>query len=255
MTSQKRGFVSFLRSLASWVMVGLVTIALFIPDFFVWIVSPLIDRDKRLTHPIHSLWAKTVLLFSPYMRVRVEGSERLEHGKAYVFVANHQSLADILVVLHLNHPFKFIAKKELFWIPFLGWALSIAGYIPLVRGNPLSGKQATEKARGYLRRGMSVLFFPEGTRSPDGAIHRFKVGAFKIALEEDMSVVPVVINGTRDVIQKGSFMMGRTEEVTIRIGDPIRLSGKDNLTIEGLSEKVRSTMIEALGELRAEQIT
>ena len=94
-------------------------------------------------------------------RVVLIGEDHLKFDGPAVLVANHQSLTDILVVLHMARPFKFIAKKGLFWIPFLGWAMAGAGYIPLVRGDAESGKSVLERARDYLKGGMCVLFFPD----------------------------------------------------------------------------------------------
>lgn len=248
-------FFNLIRSGINWLLVGVVTLILFFPELAAFLVLYPFDRDRKNIHPFVSIWAKTILIVCPLMRVHFEGTHHLRQGATYVLVANHQSIADILAVLHLHHPFKFIAKRELFWIPFLGWALSVAGYIPLIRGDHKSGKEAIQKASGYLERGVSVLLFPEGTRSRDGEIHDFKAGAFKLATELNIPVVPIVIHGTRDLIPRGTRLLGRRVEVVVKIGTPRLPIGKDASSIEAFSENVRSEMITSLNEVRVYAMT
>lgn len=243
-------FFALMRSIVGWFLVAVMTL-IFFP--FVLVVAPvlfLFDRNRKHIHPIISLWAQTILTVLPLMRVRIEGEHHLARNSVYVLTANHQSVADIIAVLHLPHPFKFIAKKELFWIPFLGWSLTLAGYIPLVRGNRLSGKQTVDRAKQYLEAGMSVLFFPEGTRSRDGEIHEFKTGAFKIASELNIPVVPIVIDGTREVIPKGNFVIGSRKEVTVKVGVPLVPFGRSNGDINEFAQQTRRKMIASLEEIR-----
>jgi 1-acyl-sn-glycerol-3-phosphate acyltransferase len=243
--------VNTLRGFISWTLLALVTIIMFIPVFiFSSFLFLFVDRDRKWSHSLVSLWAKLVLVVCPFMRVHMSGLEHLKGSRPYVLVCNHQSLADIIAVLHLPHPFKFIAKKELFWIPFLGWALWVVGYIPLVRGDRFSGRDAVRRAIELLTGGTSVLFFPEGTRSRGGEIGKFKIGAFKIAAEQNLPVVPIVISGTRKVIQKGSFMMGGTTEVTLNVGQPTTPLGTTVRDIEDFSVNVRSNMMARLQSLR-----
>lgn len=250
MNERERPFLDFVRSAASWFLVVLITIGFFLPVAFFALFLLCFDRSKKNIHSLISLWARTILAVCPLMRVRLEGEEQLRQNEAYVFVANHQSLADILAVLHLKHPFKFIAKKELFWIPIFGWALLLAGYIPLVRDDRKSGKKALEQARRYLEQRVSVLFFPEGTRSLDGEIHAFKVGAFKLASELNVPVVPLVIDGTRNLIPKGSPLIGHSVRVSVSVEPPHQPEGRDALSIERLADEVRNKMVERLSTMR-----
>ncbi|MBI1977166.1 MAG: 1-acyl-sn-glycerol-3-phosphate acyltransferase [Candidatus Omnitrophica bacterium] len=253
MSKRKHHSFDVARSLISWSFVGIVTIVFFFPVFLTAVILFPFDRNVKQMHPIASLWAKAILLVCPLMRIHVEGEEHLEHGKTYVLVANHQSLADIITVLHLNHPFKFVAKQELFLIPFMGWALWFAGYIPLIRGDQKSGKEAVKHMSRYLKHGVSILLFPEGTRSRDGEIHDFKVGAFKLAVEEGVPVVPIVIQGTRDLIPKGSLVIGDRVEVTMKVGKPRLSSQKEPGSIESFCRETRTEMIETLKKLRTQR--
>ncbi len=248
-------FFAWIRSIAGWFLVAVATL-IFFP--FVLIIVPVLfvfDRNRKHIHPLISLWARTILIVLPLMRVRIEGEHHLKQSSVFVLVANHQSVADIIAVLHLPHPFKFIAKKELFWIPFLGWALTLAGYIPLERGDRLSGKQTVDRAKQYLEEGMSVLFFPEGTRSRDGEIHEFKIGAFKIASELGIPVVPIVIDGTREVVPKGNFMIGSRKEVTVKVGAPLAPFGTSNGDINEFAQQTRRKMIASLEEIRMKKFS
>ena len=240
------------RSVFGWVSVALLTVLFFFPLALVFLAVVPFDCDRKRLHVIVSLWARMILVVCPVMRVRIEGSELLSGDRAYVLVANHQSHADILTVLHLAHPFKFVAKKDLFWIPFLGWALSLVGYIPLDRSSRVSGKEVMKRASQYLGRGTSVLFFPEGTRSRDGEIHDFRVGAFKIAAEHDVPVVPIVIYGTRDVMTKGSPVVGASRKVTLQIGRARLSEGKGDAAIDRFVNEVRSDMIQQFAALRSQ---
>ena len=140
-----------------------------------------------------------------------------------------------------------MAKHDLFPIPFLGWHMSLAGYIPLKRDNVESGKNAVFKARDWLKKGVSVLFFPEGTRSPDGEIKELKAGAFRLAQQEKLKVLPIVINGTFDAIPKESWRIKKRTEFTLVIEKPRDLSQIKNLAVV---EEIRTEMIGRLKEVR-----
>ncbi|MBI4394900.1 MAG: 1-acyl-sn-glycerol-3-phosphate acyltransferase [Candidatus Omnitrophica bacterium] len=254
--TQSRNFIFDLtRSSFRWTLVGLITIIVFFPTLIISLILWPFDRDRKQVHPLVSFWAKAILIACPLMKVHVEGAERLKPNGTYVLIANHQSIADIIAVLHLPHPFKFVAKQELFWIPFLGWSLWCAAYIPLIRGNRMSGKRAVDQASGYLQRGVSVLLFPEGTRSPNGEIQAFKVGAFKLAREVNVPIVPIVIQGTRDLLPKGSRLLARRVKVTLQVGFPEPPSERSHLSLESFSEQVREEMIRSLKSIRSKSST
>ncbi len=242
-----------IRSAICWSLVALCTLVFFFPTVFTSMVICLFDSARKRIHPFISNWAKVILVICPVMNVHVECEERIDEKNAYILVANHQSVADILVALHLNQSFKFIAKKELFLIPFLGWAMTAAGYISLVRGNQQSAKKAILQARSLIQRGVSVLFFPEGTRSPDGEIHGFKMGAFKLAAELGVPVVPMVIDGTYNLVPKGRRLLNQNVNVKLRVLKPHRAKDKDNQGADQLLEEVRSEMVHTLKKMRSEK--
>ena len=241
------------KSLTCWFLVAVCTFVLFWPTLIMSLCLYPFDSVRKAIHPIISFWAKTILIVCPLMNVQVEGEEYLNPSQTYILISNHQSIADILVALHLHQSFKFIAKKELFLIPFFGWAMTLAGYIPLVRGNQQSAKQAVLKAKILIEKGVSVLFFPEGTRSPDGEIHLFKIGAFKLAAEMNVPIVPIVIDGTYNLVPKGRRLFNRNVSVKLKILKPRKLDNRDNSTAEQMLDDTRYEMINSLNQIRSQK--
>lgn len=237
---------SFFQSATAWILVSLITFSLFCIGFFIfWPLSLLFQKASgQLPHAVTQLWARLILRLLPFSKVRVQGFERIQKGKTYVIVSNHQSLLDILIVsAKLPLHFKFIAKRELFWIPFLGWHLYLARYIALRRGDPASGRTCLEKAGYWLKRNVSVLFFPEGTRSPDGEIHPFKAGAFKLAIETRTDILPLVVSGTREAVPKKSWRIKREVPLSLYALEPISVKGMGLNDVDRLRNDVRNKII------------
>ena len=213
--------MSFLRSLLfSTPLIVLSTI-------FMWtcsVISSLFDPTGNLQHRMAQLWGKQ-LLAEGLIHVDVEGLEKLDRRANYVFVANHASYMDIPALLaRLPFQFRFFAKKGLFSIPFLGWHLKRAGHLPVDRSNARASlKTMTEGARIVAQRGVSVLLFPEGGRSPVG-LREFKEGAAYIAIKAGVPLAPVAIVGMRRLLPMGSIHI-RSGRVVVRVGAPIPTKG------------------------------
>ena len=202
-------------------------------------------------HNISRVWATMILLTNPLWKLEVSGVENIQPGKHYVVAANHQSMLDIFVVLAaLPFHFKFMAKKELFPIPVVGWHMFLAGYIAINRKSTKSGKKALDKANDALALKQSVLFYPEGTRSLDGKIKKFKAGAFKAAQENGVSILPVVIDGTGDAVPKKSWVIIKRSCLKVRILKPVAVP--KTKTLEESIEKVRGKMIHEQARIKKE---
>jgi 1-acyl-sn-glycerol-3-phosphate acyltransferase len=213
--------MSFLRSLLfSTPLIALSTIVL----GTISMIDSLFDRTGRSQHYLARIWGRMLLAVS-FIRVRVEGLEKLDPHGTYVFVANHASYMDIPALLStLPHQFRFFAKKALYKIPFLGTHLRRAGHIPVDRSSPRASlKSMTEGAHIIAKQNISVLLFPEGGRAPEG-LREFKEGAAYIAIKAGVPVVPVAIVGMRRLLPMGSIHL-RSGRVTVRIGDPIPTQG------------------------------
>jgi 1-acyl-sn-glycerol-3-phosphate acyltransferase len=198
------------------------------------LLTSMFDSAGRAQHQISRIWSRMLLTVSG-VKMRVEGLEKIDPGATYVFVANHRSFMDIPVLLaYLPLQFRFLAKKGLFLIPFLGTHLRRAGHLPVVKDNPrASHKSMTDAARILRERGMSVMLFPEGGRSKDGALQDFIEGAAYIAVKAGVPVIPIAMTGTREVLPMGSLQI-MSGIVELRIGDPIstvNLTMKDRATL------------------------
>jgi 1-acyl-sn-glycerol-3-phosphate acyltransferase len=177
--------------------------------------------------------------------VQVEGRENIPRGPA-VLVANHQSLSDVVAVMGLHRPFKFVSKASLFRLPIIGWAMSLAGYVRVARGQPRSTRQMLDSCRSWLRRGTPVLIFPEGTYAPAGRLLPFKRGAFRLAIEERVPLVPVIIEGTRSlVVEDGPWLEPRCR-IAVRALPPLPATALgDNEVV--LAERLRELFQQELG--------
>lgn len=203
----------------------------------------LFDKTGTVQIRVARMWARS-LLFVSGIRVRVEGLEHIDPHGSYVFIANHASYMDTPVVLaHIPVQFRFLAKKGLFQIPFLGTHLSTAGHIPVPREDPRASVKAMQRAAETIQeRKISLLIFPEGGRSHDGVMRPFKEGGAYIAIRAGVPVVPVALIGTREMLPYGGGIV-KSGRVTLRVLPPIdtaKLTLKDRST---LTEEVRNLIL------------
>ena len=212
-----------------------------------WLVTVPFDRRRRACIAFGTLWANHYNLLSPFWTVEVAGRENIEPGGTYVFAANHQSLGDIAVLYGIRHHFKWVSKKSVFRVPFLGWAMWMQDHVALVRGHGPSIAQMMKECLVHLERGSSVMMFPEGTRSLDGRMRPFKQGAFRMAVRAGVPVVPIVVEGTRHALPKHGFWFRQrgTQKIVIRLLPPVR--GSDP---EVLEAEVRERMAAELARIR-----
>jgi 1-acyl-sn-glycerol-3-phosphate acyltransferase len=207
-------------TVAFWLVAALTMPLLFVLAALVFVVSAPFDPDRRVLHAFVCRTCHAYLHLNPLWRVRVEGRERIPRG-ASVLVVNHQSLADVAACMGLHRPFKFVSKASLFSLPLVGWAMRMLRYVRLERGRPHSTRAMLDDCRRWLRRGMAVLMFPEGTYAPGEALLHFKPGAFLLARDERVPLVPVLLTGTRDlVVGDGPWMSSRVD-IRVRVLDPI----------------------------------
>ncbi len=187
-------------------------------------------------------WAWVILKVS-FTRLRVEGAERVPRDTPAVYMANHESWLDIPVLL-VAAPVqvRFLAKKSLFAIPFLGWAIAAMGFIPVDRKNRRSAVRSFEEAGERIRMGRSVLLFPEETRSPDDGLLPFQRGGFLIAIKAGIPVAPVGLEGPRERLPKGSYVL-RPGRVTVRFGTPVATADRGVTDKEELIAEVREQVL------------
>jgi 1-acyl-sn-glycerol-3-phosphate acyltransferase len=228
-----------------WLVFALTAPLCFALGTVLWLVSLPFDADRALLHAFICRWTFSYLRIVPGWRVRVEGRELLPPGPA-VLVANHQSMADIVACMGLFHPFKFVSKRSLFALPLVGWMMSFLRYIHLDRGKPRSMLRMLETCRWWLRRGVPVLLFPEGTYRGGKTMLPFKRGAFLLAIQEKVPLVPVVLQGTTDIVYEDGPWMNPRATVTVRVLPPVAADAL-GASEEALSASVRARFQEALG--------
>jgi 1-acyl-sn-glycerol-3-phosphate acyltransferase len=192
-------------------------------------------------HIIARIWAKSILFVSG-IKVDVQGLANIEPGKSYIYMANHRSNFDIPVLLScLPVQFRWLAKAELFKIPIFGRAMSGAGYVKIDRSNRESAFRSIDEVAAKMKNGISVMIFPEGTRSQDGNLKSFKKGGFVMAVDTGVPIVPIILRGTRSIMTKGSWRIS-PDRVALSIEKPIDTSGFTRDTKEELIKKVRGVI-------------
>ncbi len=236
--------MKYLATLWYWLVFGATVVPCFVVGLGVWLVTAPFDPDRRVLHAYVCRWCFQYLRCWPGWRVRVEGRELLPQGPC-VLVANHQSMADIFAAMGLFHPFKFVSKASLFRIPMVGWMMHLLRYVSLERGRPRSMQAMLERCRMWLRRGMPVLLFPEGTYAEGGTLLPFKRGAFLLAQEERVPVVPVVLQGTADLVEGDGPWMSPRALVRVRVLPPVPVEALGTDEAE-LTARVRQQVAEAL---------
>ena len=209
------------------------------------ILFPLISPGENKVHKIANLWAR-MLLWLTSTRVDVIGKENVHMEKPQIFMANHQSDFDILIVLaHIPGQFRWIAKKELFKIPIFGKAMRNAGYIEIDRQNHEKALKSLDEAAKKIREGKSVVTFPEGTRSRDGKIRPFKQGMFHLAIQAGVPIVPISIIGAHEIMPKRTLKV-KPGRITMVIDRPVEVSGYTLETRGELIEKIRHIIVRNL---------
>jgi len=240
-----------IRTIFVWSCIVVATLVLGVLTF----VSYLFDRKGRVGHYCAKLWGNIALLANR-VKVRVEGMEHLNGKGPYIFMSNHQGAYDIFTLLaHLPYQFKWLAKKELFSIPFFGWTMAAVGYISIDRGGTRDTVDAMNEAAQKIRDGMSVVIFPEGSRSPDGSIQPFKKGGFTLAIKSKVPIVPIAISGSRDIMPKDRLTV-TSGEIRMFVDHPIETQHCSSKDREPLMKKVREVIsknFELISEKRSEE--
>ena len=206
------------------------------------LVSTLFDRSGNFGHRCARAWSRLILKTTG-VTVQVNGLERLDRSRSYVFASNHQSIYDI-PILFASLPFqlRIIAKSSLGKIPFMGWHLQRTGHVLVDRSRPGAG--VVKKMARLVAAGHSLIVFPEGTRSTDGSVARFKGGSFLIALEAGLPVVPISIQGSRHVMFRGRVMVC-PGTVTVTVHEPIETAGVPRGAVREFSARIHDVVASA----------
>jgi 1-acyl-sn-glycerol-3-phosphate acyltransferase len=240
--------LSALRSLWTWTAI-LVLIVVWLP----WLaLVRVFDRDPAYyrTGRWFRRLGKAMTRVNPAWRVRISGDLLENPRNPYVVVSNHQSLADVPIISCLPWEMKWVTKAELFRVPLVGWMLRLAGDLRVDRNDTRSRAKVLMEARQYLQKKCSVIFFPEGTRSPDGRVLPFTDGAFRLAIKEQVPILPLAIEGTQDTLPKHSWRFGAPRLVHLKVLPPVATAGLKAADAEALRDRVRRQIMEQVAVWR-----
>src|ERR671913_913982 len=223
---------------------------------FLWF--PVVLVARLLTAPFDSGRYVPGLIFrkiavamasvNPLWHFRYSGVLPEDPRRPYVVVSNHESFTDILLISHLPWEMKWLSKAELFRIPVMGWLMYLAGDVPVKRGFGPSAIEAIARCREILSRRVSVMIFPEGTRSPTSDLLPFKDGAFRLAIDAGVPILPLALHGTSNALRKHDWRFGRSTAV-VEVLAPVETAGLTPADLPALKQKVRDTIIEARDRL------
>ena len=229
--------VSFLYSLVAWPLAVVVTV-LFAS---VAVVAKPLSPQGKVGLYVARWWARLIVVVAG-VRLRVEGTEHVDPSQRYVIMVNHESALDIpalMAALPARLRARFLAKKSLFGLPFLGWAMRALGFIPVDRADRSTAPDMFRKASGRARGGSSLLVFPEETRTDDGRLLPFQRGGFLLALRSRYPILPVGLEGSRMALPSGSRLIRPLTRVVVRIGEPIPTEGRSTRERQALMDETR----------------
>jgi 1-acyl-sn-glycerol-3-phosphate acyltransferase len=241
--------IKILRSALAW-LTGIIILVVFFPvSFIIWIITLPFDRNRKVMHRILVLQSIILVRIIPFWKLKIEGKEKIPRGRPFVMISNHSSLADILMINCLGCNFKWISKIENTRVPVLGWYLRMADYITVDRDDEESKITMLARSLVCLRNGISLMIFPEGTRSTGNTPGFFKRGAFQLAIEAGVPLLPLVLKGTGDLLPKHGFILGDTRHIVIRVLDPVYPESFETDDAIVLGERFRNMISSALNKI------
>lgn len=237
-------------SILYYLFLTLLCILLIIVSAVALILCYPFDKGRRVVHEISRVVVRIFWAIPPLWRFRIEGLERVNKDARYVIVLNHQAMTDIPALYFVPLNFRWVSKREVFKIPIFGQLLSLHGDICINRGKATEARdQLLRDGKMWIDRGVSIAIFPEGTRSKDGQIHRFKSGAFELAQSAGVEILPVVLDGTDRVVRNNRLFLWRNV-VTVKVLEPISVEQVSTTEPRELAEHVRTIMVQAKDEIK-----
>ncbi|NGP76352.1 1-acyl-sn-glycerol-3-phosphate acyltransferase [Balneolaceae bacterium YR4-1] len=219
-------------------------------------VSRFFDTDPAhyRTGRLFRLLGKAISNINPNWKITISGRIDIDDRMPYVIVCNHLSQADIPLISNLPWEMKWVAKKELFDTPVIGWMMKLAGDISVDRKALNRRRKTLNAAADYLSKKCSVIFFPEGTRSRNGKLNSFTNGAFELAIREKVPILPLVIEGTQTCLPKKSWKFGTAKHIKLKVLEPVSIESFPDEDAQKLKEIVRTSILQQLSEWRGEPV-
>ena len=234
-------------SVWTW-LVLVVCVLLWLPMMALLRLATLSDPGRYRVGYLFRGIARVVAALNPLWEFRYTGTVPPDPRRPYVVVSNHESFVDILLISHLPWEMKWLSKAELFRIPAMGWLMRLAGDVPVKRGFGPSAVEAMARCREILSQRVSVMIFPEGTRSPTADLLPFKDGAFRLAIDAGVPILPLALHGTADALRKHDWRFSRATAI-VEVLDPVDTAGLTSADVPALKERVRGTIVEARNRL------
>ncbi|MCB1315947.1 MAG: 1-acyl-sn-glycerol-3-phosphate acyltransferase [Leptospiraceae bacterium] len=232
-----------------WFLYGVISILLFPIAFLIWLITYPFDRRRVLLHKFTCFWAGILTWLNPCWSVTVSGKEHIDRKQTYVIVSNHLSTVDIVAAFRLFIHFKWVSKAEIFKIPFIGWNMYLNNYIKLRRGSNKGNAQMMRETERALRTHNSVYIFPEGTRSNNGRVGKFRRGAFELAKRTGLPILPIVIEGSERALPKKGVALRGFHRIKFEVLKPILPETFHDKDVDRLT-----TEVQALIQARHEEI-
>ena len=233
-----------------YITAGVICFGLYLLSWIAFFLCYPFDKRRVVVHRISKWITDVVFGLPPHMGRDVVGAENIDKNQAYVIVINHMSMIDIMSLYPIPLVFKWVSKREVYKIPLVGRLLFMHGDIVINRSSPKEAMRFVhEQGLKWLNKGASVSIFPEGTRSKDGEIHNFKSGAFILAKEAGVPILPIVLDGTNTMVRNG-WLMNWRNKITIRVLPPVLAEDVQNRDIKDVMAEVRENMVETLAEIR-----
>ncbi|MDX9929250.1 MAG: 1-acyl-sn-glycerol-3-phosphate acyltransferase [Bacteroidales bacterium] len=234
------------RSSFTWVF-GISFIVLMFPiTILIWFLGYPFDPERRAVHRWLLFQGRFLSRTIPIWKLKIEGLEKISGNHAYVIISNHQSILDIILLNNIRCDFRWVSKVENFRVPILGPSMKMAKYISIERGNKESALRMMAEAVSSLERNISIMMFPEGTRSKSTTLLPFKTGAFQMALKTDKPILPVVIDGTGMVLPKKGHRFRSGNRLVIKVLDPVYPGSFGTGDAEELAAKFRDIIVAGL---------
>ena len=237
-------------SVWSWFALVVIIVVWFPLVSLTWLVTAPFDKGRYAAGYLFRKLTVAHQLVTPMWKFRTTGELPSDKRRPYVVVANHESFVDILLISHLPIEMKWLSKETFFKYPLIGWMMRMAGDIRLVRGDRSSGAAAMKSCHDRLQKRVSVMIFPEGTRSANGDLGQFKDGAFRLAIESGAPILPLAVHGTRTALRKHDWRLGDSR-AEVRVLEPIPTDGLGERDVAELRDRVRARIAAELASMSA----
>ncbi len=238
--------LTFILTVYEMILFAAVCFILYPIALLLFVFTAPFDKKKVILHGFSCFWGSLYIWLQPWWKVNWEGKDNIKKNQAYVIVSNHQTLIDILVIYSLFKHFKWVAKNSLLKVPFIGWNMALNGYIIVKRNDTKSQIKMMKQSEEVLKSGSSLMIFPEGTRSADGNIGRFKRGAFILSEITDVPVISIALHNVDKAVRKNSLWLSKSRDMKAKVFPPVY--PKDFSNTKEMSAAVKNIIANQLEE-------